>query len=90
MLQAAADGDAAKVQELIDDGADVDKDGVGSRSHAAGHDHIGEARLQGLDHCTASPHVVMITRFPSGLSRQQRMNCAEVLAARPAHQACTE
>ena len=40
LLQAAADGDAAKVQELIDDGADVNKDGVGSRSHAAGHDHI--------------------------------------------------
>ena len=40
LAEAAADGDAAKVQQLIGFGADVNKDGVGSRSHAAGHGHI--------------------------------------------------
>ena len=46
LLQAAADGDAAKVQELIHEGADVDKDGVEWRSHAAAHDHIDKPILR--------------------------------------------
>ena len=42
LLTAARDGDSATVQQLIDNGADVEQDWVGSRSHAAAQDHIGK------------------------------------------------
>ena len=85
LAEAAADGDAARVQELIDDGADVNKDGVGSRSHAAGHDHIDKPvfRVRMIVRPVACryDHAVPVLSFTAATF----MNCP-----RPAHEACTD